>query len=111
MHVYTEEFQCLASRNNLGETEEQLIACFASGLKIGVQEKMQLHTTLNLSERINMAEHVERFNSRNWKGTNQQAMVRKEGSSNSVPHGNANAEKGPLLDTLKDAKGHNIDPS
>lgn len=64
---YTDEFQCLSSRNNLGETEDQLIARFASGLKTGVQEKMQLHTAVNLSETINMVEHVERLSAKSWK--------------------------------------------
>lgn len=66
MHKYTEELLRLSSRNNLGETEDQLIVD-ARGLKAGVQEKMQLHTAFNLSETINMAEHVEKFLTKVWK--------------------------------------------
>lgn len=100
----------MGSRNDLGETEEQLIARFASGLKVGVQEKMQLHTVVNLCETINMAEHIEKFNAKSWKPSSQHATVHKEGASNSSIPNIANPKKGPILENPKDAKGKDVNP-
>lgn len=57
---YSRHFHRLSSRNNLNETEEQLIARFVQGLKVKFQEKLILQPQDSLMETIRVAEQLEK---------------------------------------------------
>lgn len=60
MEDYTMEFHRLASRNDLMESEDQLIVRFVGGLKYSIQDKLPLHTIFDLVDAINMVERIEK---------------------------------------------------
>lgn len=53
------EFHRLASRNDLNEIEEQLIARYVGGLLFVIQQKIPLHTISTLDDVVNMVDQVE----------------------------------------------------
>lgn len=55
MNVYTKEFYRLSARNNLHETEQQLVARCTRGLKESIQEKSELNVIWSLLQAINLA--------------------------------------------------------
>lgn len=82
---YTLEFHNLASRNELNETKEQLIARYVGGLKFSVQEKIPLHTIVIFYDAINMARKIEqtstkssRFGSTSIRANNQKTSLGEE---------------------------------
>ncbi|XP_028547507.1 uncharacterized protein LOC110099598, partial [Dendrobium catenatum] len=52
---YTEEFYRLSARNNLRESENQLVARYTGGLREAVQDKLQLNSLWTLSQAVNFA--------------------------------------------------------
>ncbi|KAG5235487.1 CCCH-type zinc finger family protein [Salix suchowensis] len=52
---YTEEFYQLIARNNLSETEEQLVARYMGGLRQPLQDALSLHTLWTVSEEFQRA--------------------------------------------------------
>jgi hypothetical protein len=52
---YTSEFLCFSKRNDLGETENQIVARYISGLKGSIQEKMGLQTVWTVQETSSLA--------------------------------------------------------
>jgi len=87
---------------SLGESEDQLILRYASGLKSYIQEKMQLHTVNSLSETINMAGNVRNLQQRLG---NPVLMV----EHLQVKRGGIGG-KGPLRELPKDSKGMPLEP-
>ncbi|XP_017255857.2 transposon Ty3-I Gag-Pol polyprotein isoform X1 [Daucus carota subsp. sativus] len=57
---YTEEFYQLISRNDLSESEEQLVARYLGGLRLNVQEALDLHKFWSVSEVYQAALAVEK---------------------------------------------------
>lgn len=53
---YSQDFHRLSSRNNLSETEEQLISHFMGGLKGKLQEKLTLQPQQTSMDTIKVAE-------------------------------------------------------
>ena len=47
---YLEEFQRLATRNNLSESEAQQVSRFIGGLRFAIQDRVQMHPVWTLSE-------------------------------------------------------------
>ena len=56
---YVEEFYRLSARNNLQESEIQLVSRFLSGLRESIRDELMLHTIWNLTEAVNLALKVE----------------------------------------------------
>ncbi|XP_020692917.1 uncharacterized protein LOC110107098 [Dendrobium catenatum] len=52
---YTEEFYRLSARNNLRESDNQLVAQYTGGLKESLQDKLQLNSLWTLSQAVNFA--------------------------------------------------------
>src|ERR1044072_5545192 len=50
VNEYTTEFVRLSERNELGESENQKVARYVSGLKGSIQEKMRLQTVWTVTE-------------------------------------------------------------
>ncbi|XP_028553742.1 uncharacterized protein LOC114580414 [Dendrobium catenatum] len=88
VNEYTEEFYQLSARNNLQESENQLVARYIGGLKESIQERLELNSVWSLSQAVNYALKIEiqskrhtqnRPNRRNW---NPPA----EANRNATPH-------------------------
>ena len=62
---YTEEFHQLVARNDLSETEEQLVALYLGGLRQSLQDVLSLHSIWTVSEAYQRALTVEKQQSRN----------------------------------------------
>ncbi|XP_020686424.1 uncharacterized protein LOC110102428 [Dendrobium catenatum] len=56
---YTEEFYRLSARNNLNETENQLVARYIGGLRDTIQDKLELNSVWSVSQAVNFALKVE----------------------------------------------------
>ncbi|PKU85169.1 RNA-directed DNA polymerase [Dendrobium catenatum] len=67
---YTEEFYRLSARNNLQESESQLVARYTSGLREVIQDKLELNSVWTLSQAINFALKAEVQLSRQPRSTN-----------------------------------------
>ncbi|KAI0500296.1 hypothetical protein KFK09_018508 [Dendrobium nobile] len=52
---YTEEFYRLSARNNLNESDNQLVARYIGGLKDPIQDKLELNSVWTLSQAVNFA--------------------------------------------------------
>ncbi|KAI0495827.1 hypothetical protein KFK09_022130 [Dendrobium nobile] len=52
---YMEEFYRLSARNNLNESENQLVARYIGGLKENLQDKLELNSIWSLSQAVNLA--------------------------------------------------------
>ncbi|XP_020692921.1 uncharacterized protein LOC110107104 [Dendrobium catenatum] len=52
---YTEEFYRLSARNNLTESETQLVARYIGGLKETIQDKLEMNSVWTLSQAVNYA--------------------------------------------------------
>ncbi|KAI0498175.1 hypothetical protein KFK09_021416 [Dendrobium nobile] len=53
--AYTEEFYRLSARNNLNESNNQIVARYIGGLKEGIQDKLELNSVWSLSQAVNFA--------------------------------------------------------
>lgn len=56
----TEEFCRLSTRNNLNESEDQLVSRYVTGLNLAIQEKLELSPIWTLDDTISLATKVER---------------------------------------------------
>lgn len=61
---YTMEFHRLVARNDLNESEDQCVARYVGGLKVSIQEKIQLHMIFTLTDAINMETCTHRVHNR-----------------------------------------------
>jgi hypothetical protein len=57
---YTEEFYQLVERNDLFETEEQMVARYLGGLRQPLQDSLSLHSLWTVSEAYQCALVVEK---------------------------------------------------
>ncbi|PKU86998.1 hypothetical protein MA16_Dca013945 [Dendrobium catenatum] len=56
---YTKEFYRLSARNNLNESDNQLVARYIGGLKEAIQDRLELNSVWSLSQAVNYALKVE----------------------------------------------------
>ncbi|XP_020675785.1 uncharacterized protein LOC110094799 [Dendrobium catenatum] len=56
---YTEEFYRLCARNNLSESDNQLVSRYIGGLKDSLQDKLELNSVWSVSQAVNFALKVE----------------------------------------------------
>ncbi|XP_020703199.2 uncharacterized protein LOC110114610 [Dendrobium catenatum] len=61
---YTEEFYRLSARNNLHESDNQLVARYIGGLKEALQDRLQLNSVWTLSQAVNFSLKAETQQSR-----------------------------------------------
>ena len=54
-----EEFDRLANRNDLEETEDQWISRFEHGLWVSIRDKVSLQTLYTLNEAITLSKKIE----------------------------------------------------
>ena len=54
-----EEFDRLANRNDLEETEDQRISRFVHGLRVSIQDYVSLQTLYTLNEAITLSKKIE----------------------------------------------------
>ncbi|XP_028551234.1 uncharacterized protein LOC110091993 [Dendrobium catenatum] len=64
---YTEEFYRLSARNNLMESENQLVARYIGGLKENLQDKLELNSVWSLSQAVNFALKAEAQSQRQFR--------------------------------------------
>lgn len=64
MEDYMLDFHRLVSKNDLNESNEQMIARYVGGLKFFIQEKILLHAILTLDDVVNMADQIEKSTSK-----------------------------------------------
>ncbi|XP_020700689.2 uncharacterized protein LOC110112721 [Dendrobium catenatum] len=97
---YTEEFNRLSARNNLNESNNQLVARYIGGLKDSIQDKLELNTVWSLAQAINFAFKVEMQQSRLSKtpSTRRQWQDSAAGSSKFSPQ-TVRSPQPPLLPT------------
>ncbi|PKU79208.1 RNA-directed DNA polymerase [Dendrobium catenatum] len=69
VHEYTEEFYRLSARNNLRESENQLVARYIGGLKENLQDKLELNSIWSLSQAVNFALKAESQLQRHYRST------------------------------------------
>ncbi|XP_028547476.1 uncharacterized protein LOC110104104 [Dendrobium catenatum] len=70
---YTEEFYRLSARNNLNESDNQLVARYIGGLKESIQDRLELNSVWSLSQAVNYALKVEN----QWKRQSQNRPFRR----------------------------------
>ncbi|PKU80524.1 RNA-directed DNA polymerase [Dendrobium catenatum] len=97
---YTEEFNALSARNNLNESNTQLVARYIGGLKDSIQEKLELNAVWSLPQAVNLAFKVEMQQSRQSKSNTirRQWQDPASGSSKITPHSTKSGQP-PLLPT------------
>ncbi|PKU84124.1 RNA-directed DNA polymerase [Dendrobium catenatum] len=86
---YTEEFYRLSARNNLNETDNQLVARYIRGLKDPIQDKLELNSVWTLSQAVNFALKAETQMIRHSKGGYNRRLFPDQSSESrnpSVPH-------------------------
>ena len=54
-----EEFDRLANRNDLEETEDQRISRFVHGLRVSIQDQVSLQTLYTLNEAVTLSKKIE----------------------------------------------------
>lgn len=59
VNEYTEEFYRLEARINLPESEEQPVAKYVDGLRLGIRDLLRLRDIYSVIEAVNMANKVE----------------------------------------------------
>lgn len=97
---YTLEFYQFTSRNDLNESEDQLIARYVGELKQSVKEKIPLHTIFDLFDAIQMVEDIEQAASTSHFAFTLTGSNFKEAHNYGQFISNKdNTDKGPLLDT------------
>ncbi|XP_020679500.1 uncharacterized protein LOC110097468 [Dendrobium catenatum] len=86
VHEYTEEFYRLSARNNLLESENQLVARYIGGLKDSLQDKLELNSIWSLSQAVNFALKAENQLQRHYRpmGNRRQLAEGNIGSSKVV---------------------------
>ncbi|XP_028556926.1 uncharacterized protein LOC110109044 [Dendrobium catenatum] len=67
---YTEEFNRLSARNNLNESNNQLVARYIGGLKESIQERLELNSVWSMPQAVNFAMKAELQQNRHTKTTN-----------------------------------------
>ncbi|XP_068638446.1 uncharacterized protein [Aristolochia californica] len=86
---YTEEFYQLIARNDLSETEEQMVARYLGGLRQPLQDVLSLHSLWTISEAYQCALIVE-------KQQNRRPIVRSDPSSRPVHPQESHPAQQPL---------------
>ena len=54
-----EEFDRLANRNDLEETEDQWISKFVHGLRVSIRDRVSLQTLYTLNEAVTLSKKIE----------------------------------------------------
>ncbi|XP_028550837.1 uncharacterized protein LOC110096704 [Dendrobium catenatum] len=72
---YTEEFYRLSARNNLNESETQLVARYIGGLKEAIQDKLEMNSVWTLSQAVNYALKAEIQLNRQPRGTTARKII------------------------------------
>ncbi|XP_028549525.1 uncharacterized protein LOC110110738 [Dendrobium catenatum] len=72
---YTEEFYRLSARNNLNESETQLVARYIGGLKEAIQDKLEMNSVWTLSQAVNYALKAEIQLNRHPRGSTARRFV------------------------------------
>ena len=54
-----EEFDRLANRNDLEETEDQRISRFVHGLRVSIRDQVSLQTLCTLNEAVTLSKKIE----------------------------------------------------
>ena len=76
-----EEFDRLANRNDLEETEDQQISSFVHGLRVSIRDQVSLQTLYTLNEVVTLSKKIEyqhlragsKFSNRNSEPSNSTA--------------------------------------
>ena len=87
INEYMEEFDRLANRNDLEETEDQRISRFVHGLRVSIRDQVSLQTPYTLNEAVTLSKKIEyqylragsKFSNRGSKSSNRSSK-----SSNST---------------------------
>ncbi|KAI0520448.1 hypothetical protein KFK09_007923 [Dendrobium nobile] len=66
---YTEEFYRLSARNNLSESEAQLVARYIGGLREAIQDKLEMNSVWTISQAVNYALKAEMQLNRHTNGS------------------------------------------
>jgi hypothetical protein len=60
VQVYVDDFYRLSARNDLMETEAQLVAWFIGGLHLPIQDKVSMQHVFTLTEAVSLATRTEK---------------------------------------------------
>ncbi|PKU86669.1 RNA-directed DNA polymerase [Dendrobium catenatum] len=94
---YTEEFYRLSARNNLLESENQLVARYVGGLKEALQDKLELNSVWSLSQAVNFALKAEAQLHRQYKSSASRRVFTDSGTSQ--PRSTVQQQKAPATST------------
>jgi hypothetical protein len=60
IQAYVDDFYRLSARNDLMETEAQLVARFSGGLRLPIQDKVSMQHVFTLTEAVSLTTRVEK---------------------------------------------------
>ncbi|PKU79630.1 putative mitochondrial protein [Dendrobium catenatum] len=95
VNEYTEEFYRLSARNNLQETENQLVARFVGGLREQLQEKLEMNSIWSLSQAVNFALKAEAQLQRHSRSYSSRRLVSQESPGDNSRTATTNAYAKP----------------
>ncbi|PKU66437.1 hypothetical protein MA16_Dca009680 [Dendrobium catenatum] len=83
---YTEEFYRLSARNNLSESEVQLVARYIGGLRESIQDKLEMNSVWTLSQAVNYALKAEMQINRHIKSSSTRRYNPEQSNEGNIPH-------------------------